>query len=207
MQTDQTVRWGERIAQGIGIFLVLSVLLAIFPGWATVWSLLSSQNAAGWAQAFGAIAAIAVTAFLAGSQERRRMQYANRRAAQIAKNARASLLKFHELQPYKLAIELLSPDDLAVACLAKASVLDEHLFDARALPTEALSHEWIDGISAVRQFILQCAVELRETAKGLQDPRRDSYSNKAWKRRLENSLDMKLEELKHMLDLAGVPKH
>lgn len=68
MKTESTVRWGERTAQGLGIFFVASALLAIWPGWPCLLDLLSDDKASGWAQAIGSIAAIVGTFVVANHQ-------------------------------------------------------------------------------------------------------------------------------------------
>ena len=205
MATEIGAGCDERVAQGLTVVFVVVAMLGIWPGCGTIWCVLSSPSASGWAQAFGAIAAIAVTAFLASSQERKRARYANQRACQIAKSVRLTLHRFYELEDYRVAIKRLSVDDLAIACRMKASVLDEYLFDARSLPIEALKPECLESMSAVRHFALQVAVQLREAANGLQDERRDSFSNEAIKRGLVESLETSLTQLLHELDLARIP--
>lgn len=78
---------GAAIGMGALVLLFGGLVLAIFPGWATVGNWLDSGTAASWVQAIGSVVAIAATAGVANYQasQARKLAEHQRLAAEIQK--------------------------------------------------------------------------------------------------------------------------
>jgi len=70
MKNVESVGWGELVAQSVGVFCVVTCLLAFFPGWEFVGKIFAEKDAPAWVQAIGSIAAILVAVGVASWQSR-----------------------------------------------------------------------------------------------------------------------------------------